>query len=508
MERNDSRPRRACVEKQEQIAKKQFARQELSNMNELFLQENSDATESDSGDEIADERRMQGAQSVDASAGKDMFNFPSQSPSVKLTLVQKANKGIRTPTTRTTKAQATTPSSRSARKPHDVNTPHAVRRKIASRLGKIREENLKNREDSDESENDDDDFSEGALLDEEADDASDYFSQNSRGVKKMTTNHTLSKLGEAMLTEEQITACLENDKDPHAKNRRKLLDKLIRSFDFWESLCIEGSNLLLYGLGSKYHLLEKLSDFLYDRNFMTMTVNGFLPTCSIQEIVTNILAAISGSRPKGLIGLQAQLDFINSHFRKTNSEHLFVLVNCIDAAPLISAKSLQALETLASAPMLHFIGTVNHINAPLLWDLNRARAMRWVWIDATTYEPYSVELSSDALRSSAANTLSSLEHVFASLTINAKRIFLLIANYTMENNSTSNFRGMPFQTCYHQCREAFLVNSDLTLRAQLTEFVDHDMIRLKKGHDGVDYLVIPIEKETLEMFVQQQPDDV
>jgi len=65
---------------------------------------------------------------------------------------------------------------------------------------------------------------------------------------------------------------------------------------------------------------------------------------------------------------------------------------------------------------------------------------------------------------------------------------------------------MPFQTCYHQCREAFLVNSDLTLRTQLTEFVDHDMIRMKKGHDGVDYLLIPIEKDTLEVFVQQQED--
>ena len=182
---------------------------------------------------------------------------------------------------------------------------------------------------------------------------------------------------------------------------------------FRESLSIEGSNLLLYGLGSKYSLLEKMSDFLFEKSFNVMTVNGFLPTCSVQEIVTNILGVIPGKRPKGVIGLQAQvcrscscpdrvlnsldwilchdlraylidvtlskpsqLEFINAYFSKGTSEHLFVLVNCIDAAPLTTLKSLQALETLASAPMLHFIGTVNHINAPLLWDLNRARAMR------------------------------------------------------------------------------------------------------------------------------------
>lgn len=41
-----------------------------------------------------------------------------------------------------------------------------MRRKIASRLGKIREENLRNQEDSDDTDNDDDEFTDDALLDE------------------------------------------------------------------------------------------------------------------------------------------------------------------------------------------------------------------------------------------------------------------------------------------------------------------------------------------------------
>ena len=43
-----------------------------------------------------------------------------------------------------------------------------------------------------------------------------------------------------------------------------------------------------------------------------------------------------------------------------------------------------------------------------------------------------------------------------------------------------NSLGLSFQDFYQQCREAFLVNSDLTLRAQLTEFRDHKLIRTKK----------------------------
>lgn len=40
--------------------------------------------------------------------------------------------------------------------------------------------------------------------------------------------------------------------------------------------------------------------------------------------------------------------------------------------------------------------------------------------------------------------------------------------------------GMSLQDLYQRCRESFLVNSDLTLRAQLIEFRDHKLIKSKK----------------------------
>lgn len=47
------------------------------------------------------------------------------------------------------------------------------------------------------------------------------------------------------------------------------------------------------------------------------------------------------------------------------------------------------------------------------------------------------------------------------------------------NHSLSS-AGLSFQDFYQRCREAFLVNSDLTLRTQLTEFRDHKLIRTRK----------------------------
>lgn len=55
-----------------------------------------------------------------------------------------------------------------------------------------------------------------------------------------------------------------------------------------------------------------------------------------------------------------------------------------------------------------------------------------------------------------------------------------VLNANLWSHLLLNSLGLSFQDFYQQCREAFLVNSDLTLRAQLTEFRDHKLIRTKK----------------------------
>ena len=55
-----------------------------------------------------------------------------------------------------------------------------------------------------------------------------------------------------------------------------------------------------------------------------------------------------------------------------------------------------------------------------------------------------------------------------------------------------NYQGLAFMELYRKCRAEFLVASDLALRAQLTEFRDHKLVRSKK----VD--VVSIQLDTLE----------
>jgi origin recognition complex subunit 2 len=119
------------------------------------------------------------------------------------------------------------------------------------------------------------------------------------------------------------------------------------------------------------------------------------------------------------------------------------------------------------------------------------------------------------VKQSGALALNSLNHVFASLTPNAKEIYLVIARYQVEalddvqdgkdkDVEESGYRGIAFNDLYRKCKGAFLVNSDLTLRAQLIEFKDHKLVIVRKGTDGYDYLTIPLNILTLREFMDDQ----
>lgn len=63
---------------------------------------------------------------------------------------------------------------------------------------------------------------------------------------------------------------------------------------------------------------------------------------------------------------------------------------------------------------------------------------------------------------------------------------------------------MAFKDLYRASREGFLVSSDQALRSQLTEFIDHKLVKTKRNSDGVEYLVIQLDNALLKQFLEQQ----
>ncbi|KAM3917432.1 origin recognition complex subunit 2 [Leptodactylus fuscus] len=332
----------------------------------------------------------------------------------------------------------------------------------------------------------------------------EYFEAHSSS-KVLTSDRTLQKLQTPKLDQDTLRKLLDQSPSALADDLRHLSEKHESIFYKWMLQLHLGFNIVLYGLGSKRNLMEKFRNTLL-QDLLHVVINGFFPGITIKSIlncITEEALGYSGTFRRPL----DQMNFIVQKFKEDPSLKLYLLIHNLDSHMLRGERNQQLLGQLASVPNIHLLASIDHINAPLMWDQSKQSLYNWLWYETTTYGSYVEETSYEnslLVKRSGALALSSLTHVLRSLTPNARGIFRLLAEYQMANKENPSYAGLSFQDFYQQCREAFLVNSDLTLRAQLIEFRDHKLIRAKKGPDGVEYFTIPLDLGTLTDFLDME----
>ena len=313
-----------------------------------------------------------------------------------------------------------------------------------------------------------------------------------------TSNKTLHDLELEEMDHNQITKLLSKMKMGYAKEQAALFAEHTQLFTQWYIYLRQGYNIVCYGVGSKRKLLIQFAKKMLKHEYH-IVINGYFPNLTVRDILNSITSEMLGSSAS-FRSTQDQLNYIrNSRYNK-----IFILINNIDGANLRNEKSQQVLAELSEIDHVHVIATIDHINAPLLWDEQKTKMFNWLWFDCTTFDSYSDETSIETslmVKQTGAIALSSMTHVLRSLTPNARGIFKLLATFQQE--SGPDFQGITFQDFYMKCREKFLVNSDATLRTQLTEFKDHMLIKTRHV-DGSEVLYIPVEPKILQQFLDSE----
>ena len=80
-----------------------------------------------------------------------------------------------------------------------------------------------------------------------------------------------------------------------------------------------------------------------------------------------------------------------------------------------------------------------------VWDQRMQARFNWLWIDATTFQPYFKETAFEnqlLSKTTGALALSSLRHVFHSLTPNAQGIFILLLKNQLDHSDDPTFSGI------------------------------------------------------------------
>ncbi|QRV77314.1 DNA replication origin binding protein [Ceratobasidium sp. AG-Ba] len=383
-----------------------------------------------------------------------------------------------------------------------------------------------------------------------------YFHQTSKSTRSSDTLFSQTSLP---LSRTQLDALLASSaaNQKHVAERARLQDDARALFGYWLDELFEGFNLLFYGYGSKRNLVNEFATTKCAEHGHIVVVNGYIPTVGTSDILSSIeqIPDLVDSQKLDASTAENRAKRVFSFFAQDNVDPLFLVIHNMDAPQLRTPRAQRVLVNLASAKHIHLIATVDHVNSALLFSRDQAlarkphlspfrvepggqRAFRgwsWLWHDLTTFEPYTAELahrdltvppSTSAAAAAAASasttiaevTPSAAQHVFASVTAKAQKLYRILASRQLsalqdEGVARVLASGMDkyavaFDVLLGAARDEFVAANEAALRGLLGEFRDHGMVvsreREKSQEEGggvEEILWVPAAQDVLETIL-------
>lgn len=302
-------------------------------------------------------------------------------------------------------------------------------------------------------------------------------------------------------------------------------------FPQWQLQLETGLNLALYGYGSKTLLLDA-----FTAHFMTgyhvFRYRAYSKGETFGDLLKSIVRtlAFDGQQP-----LQKVKDLLQQVLRL--DVPILIVIEMADAPGMRSAELFRTLTRLIERDNIHLLLTFEHLNSLLLAEEAVWEALRLIWHDATTMVPYSLELSTvvslNGTSSEADSKWQGAKFVLASLTKTARDVFRVIALHQLNQDLLSPSsqarrpaadpngadsgdddddddeedghvpKGISLVAWYQQCQEQFLVSNEIAFRTQLTEFLDHELVRSVDdlGQNGTEFY-IPFDSSQIQQLSQ------
>ncbi|GAV62705.1 ORC2 domain-containing protein [Cephalotus follicularis] len=346
-----------------------------------------------------------------------------------------------------------------------------------------------------------------------------FLAKELAGSGKKST-HKLSDI--SIVDEQELRAATADIEPKHEREIASLINSYKALYSKWVFELRCGFGLLMYGFGSKKALIEDFASTAL-KEYSVVVINGYLQSINMKQAMIAIAGVLwdqlknkgrdsSGSFPKGQQPFSSQsidslLAFFDGPQVEENDCCVCVVVHSIDGPALRGAEFQLLLARLASCSHIRIVASIDHVNAPLLWDKKMVHTQfNWCWYHVPTFAPYKVEGIFFPLILAHGNTTQSAKTaaiVLQSLTPNAQSVFKILAGYQL---SHPDEEGMPMDNLYTICRERFLVSSLVTLNSHLTEFKDHELVKTRRHSDGQDCLYIPLASEALEKLLSEISD--
>lgn len=297
----------------------------------------------------------------------------------------------------------------------------------------------------------------------------------------------------------------------------------------WRLQLMGGSNLALYGYGSKTHLLSAFIQG-YAQPWHVFRMRGYERGASLVDLLATALQVFDPA--SGRSG--RRLGELSQRLVQAVKEPVLLVIEMADAPSLRSPEVWKCLGYLASsAPgLIRLLLTFEHVNCLLLAEGLTWARLSLLWHDATTLLPYSAELgpllAGGVSAADEKNRWRGAHFVLSSLTRTARAVFRVLAEHQLqvakegvsqedtcspmqvdpdddddddyddevddkeEGRGDGGKGGLSVVAWYQKCQEQFLVSNEIAFRTQLTEFVDHELARAvdeAAGQNGTEFYI-------------------
>lgn len=213
--------------------------------------------------------------------------------------------------------------------------------------------------------------------------------------------------------------------------------------------------------------------------------------------------------------------------RYTHNYHrLYILVHSLDAACFRSRDFQNCLSLLAACPCVVLMGSINHLNTPLLWDTEMLARFRWSYQHSPTFECNTI-LDSDLFSAIKGKNGGSraLAYIMRSLTSKHRDIMSHLAKLELarkarvataaaskgvpgssadavgtERAPPSSEKGVTLAALLDVCTSKLIVRNEQDLRYHLKEPIDHKILNITvpDSDTGAIYISVYLPNEVLE----------
>jgi len=316
----------------------------------------------------------------------------------------------------------------------------------------------------------------------------------------------------------------------------------------WTRFLHASHHLAVFGIGNKLEFIELFVKTQFP-DILSIVLNSHTSNhTSFSELIQIILSETAHLPPKqhtfSSSSTQNQtlqsIQLIKQRFQSNPNQdadslqtsipplNLILIIHGLENALIHSGSTgsassyfnnLRIFSELCDIPGLGIIATLEHGNGGRFVMIGD----RWIFCELSTFTiPVLHELVSET-QSKKKSTVSGSSHLLLrkesnaqgqynaviallnSLTPNARSIFKLLCTECVletEQDDEDTVKSVNFQEFYSLCRQKWIVSTPTDLRIVLREFVDHQVIEIKRGIDAAELLSIQLPNDCIRQVLE------